>query len=58
VLAVVNAVVRPLVIVLTLPINFLTLGLFTVAGLLSAIFVSLIVSVVNLLLSTTGGNRA
>ncbi len=77
VLAVVNSVVRPLVIVLTLPINFLTLGLFTfvvnglmvyltsvlvtdftVAGLLSAIFVSLTVSVVNLLLSTTGGNRA
>ncbi|MEW6243532.1 MAG: phage holin family protein [Bacillota bacterium] len=74
VLALINAVVRPLVIILTLPINFLTLGLltfvinglmvyvasvlvagFTIPGLFSAVVVSLIISAVNLVLSSITG---
>jgi putative membrane protein len=69
-LALVNALIRPIVVLLSLPVNILTLGLFTfvingillllvssftagfyVSGLFPAIFASIIISIVNALIS-------
>jgi putative membrane protein len=76
VLGILNALFRPLLIVITLPINILTLGLFTfvinalllkmvsgvvpgfyVQGFLSAVFGSLIISLVSWLLSSFVNDR-
>ena len=76
VLGIPNALFRPLLIVITLPINILTLGLFTfvinalllkmvsgvvpgfyVQGFLSAVFGSLIISLVSWLLSSFVNDR-
>lgn len=43
-LGVVNAVIRPVVLILTLPINFLTLGLFTL--IINALMLQLVAAVV------------
>lgn len=71
VLALVNALIRPIVVLLSLPVNIITLGLFTfvingillllvssitigfhVSGLGAAILASIIISIVNSLIST------
>ena len=44
VLAIVNAYIRPLVIILTLPINILTLGLFTSSSMPLLTFVAWLIS--------------
>lgn len=76
VLGLINAVIAPILLILTLPINILTLGLFTfvlnallvmlagnlipgftVAGFWYALLFSLIVSVINSILSTLVGAK-
>ena len=76
VLGILNAVLRPILILLTLPLNILTLGLFTflinafilklatgvipgfeVDGFWTAVFGSLIISIVNWLLSSFISDR-
>jgi putative membrane protein len=49
VLALVNTYLRPLVLILTLPINVLTLGLFTVV--INALMLKLVISLISLLLN-------
>jgi len=76
VLGILNAVLRPILILLTLPLNILTLGLFTflinafilklasgfipgfeIDGFWTAVFGSLIISVINWLLSSFVSDR-
>jgi putative membrane protein len=47
ILAFINMIVKPIVSILTLPINILTLGLFSIADFKAALLGSLIVSVLN-----------
>jgi putative membrane protein len=57
-LATMNTFLRPVILVLTLPINVLTLGLFTfVIGFWPAVWGSLLISVVAGLLNTFIGER-
>lgn len=74
ILGIVNAIIKPLLIILTLPINILTLGLFTfiingivlkltaslvngfmVRGLFAAVIGSILISIVNMILTNLIG---
>lgn len=76
ILGLINAIIKPIIVILTLPINILTLGLLTfvinallvllaanivpgfqVAGFWYALLFSLIVSVINAILSTLLGTK-
>ncbi len=70
ILGIVNTIIKPIVVILTLPINFLTLGLFTfvingfvlylaaglvtgfaISGLFGAIIASVVLSILNMVLT-------